>query len=81
MTIKLQQSQVWKLGDTFLRVVRVERLAVDYKQQRDPNSRKGSHHHVTKKEFCRLIKGAALMTDEEIFLTAPRPSGAPRPGQ
>ena len=28
MTIKLQQSQVWKLGDAFLRIVRVERLAV-----------------------------------------------------
>jgi hypothetical protein len=72
MTIKLQQGQVWKLDDTFLRIVRVERLAVDYKKQRDPNSRKGWHHHVTKKEFCRLIKGATLMTDEEIFLTPPK---------
>jgi hypothetical protein len=50
----------------------VERLAVDYKKQRDPNSSKGSHHHATKKEFCRLIKGATLMTDQEIFLTPPK---------
>jgi len=72
MAIKLQQSQVWKLGDAFLRIVRVERLAVDYKKQRDPNSKKGTHHHVTKKEFCRLIKGATLLTDEEIFLAPPK---------
>ena len=67
MTIKLQQSQVWKLDDAFLRIVRVERLAVDYKRQRDPHSKKGTHHHVTKKEFCRLIKGATLLSNREIF--------------
>jgi hypothetical protein len=69
--MKLQQSQVWKKGDSYLRIVRVERLAVDYKAQRDPNSKKGTHHHATKKEFCRLIKDATLLTDQEIFLTPP----------
>lgn len=72
MSLKLQQSQVWKVGNAYLRVVRVERLAVDYKQQPSPNSKKGTHHHVTKKEFCRLIKGATLLTDEEIFLAPPK---------
>jgi hypothetical protein len=52
--------------------VRVERLAVDYKTTRDPNSRKGRHHHVTKKEFCRLLKDATLLNDQEIFLTPPQ---------
>lgn len=69
--MKLQQSQVWKFGDAYLRVVRVERLAVDYKRQRNPNSNKGTHHHVTKKEFCRLIKNATLLTDEQILLVPP----------
>jgi hypothetical protein len=73
MTIKLQQSQVWKLDDIFLRIVRVERLAVDFKTQSSPNSKKGTHHHVTKKEFCRLIKDATLLTDQEIFLAPPTP--------
>lgn len=72
MSLKLQQSQVWKLENVHFRVVRVERLAVDYKQQPSPNSKKGTHHHVTKKEFCRLIKGATLLTDEEIFLAPPK---------
>jgi hypothetical protein len=72
MSLKLQQSQVWKLGNVYLRIVRVERLSVDYKQQPSPNSKKGTHHHVTKKEFCRLIKGATLMTEEELFLAPPK---------
>jgi hypothetical protein len=71
MAIKLKQSQVWKLGDAYLRVVRVERLAVDYKKQRAANSSKGTHHHVTKKEFCRLIKDATLVDDEETSPTPP----------
>ena len=72
MPLKLQQSQVWKQGNTYLRIVRVERLAVDFKTQSDPNSKKGTHQHATKKEFCRLLKGATLMTDQEIFLVPPK---------
>ncbi len=70
--MKLKQSQVWKKGEAYLRIVRLERLAVDYKEMPSPNSSKGTHHHVTKKEFCRLIKDAALLTDQEIFLAPPR---------
>ena len=72
MAIKLQQSQVWKKGNLYLRLVRVERLAVDYKTMTDPNGKKGTHHHATKKEFCRLIKAATLLTDQEIFLIPPK---------
>jgi hypothetical protein len=69
--MKLQQSQVWKRGGHYLRIVRVERLSVDYKTTHSPHARKGTHHHVTKKEFCRLLKEATLLTDQEIFLTPP----------
>jgi hypothetical protein len=71
MAIKLQQSQIWKIGDTFLRIVRLERLAVDYKRLVDPNSKEGTHHHVSKKEFCRLIKGATLVTAEKEIVFPP----------
>jgi hypothetical protein len=70
--MKLKQSQVWKKGDCYFRIVRLERLSVDYKEMPSPNSNKGTHHHVTKKEFCRMIKDAALLTDREIFLAPPR---------
>lgn len=72
LRMKLKQSQVWKKDDCYFRIVRLERLSVDYKEMPGPNSRQGTHHHVTKKEFCRMIKDAALLTDQEIFLAPPR---------
>jgi hypothetical protein len=64
--MKLQQNQVWRQGDSCYRIVKLERLAVHYKDVKDFGTGEGSHHHVTKKEFCRLIKGATLLTQEEI---------------
>ncbi len=58
--LKLQQGQIWKLGDSFLRITRLERLAVEYKTALTPISKTGTIHAVTKKEFCRLIKPAVL---------------------
>jgi hypothetical protein len=66
MKLKLQQGQVWKKGEEFLRIVHLERLEVKYKTVKDLAEREGSHHHVTKKEFCRLIKGATLLSAEEV---------------
>jgi hypothetical protein len=59
--MKLLQNQVWKQGDEFFRIVVLERLAVRYKAMKDPATGEGKHHSVTKKEFCRLIKGATLL--------------------
>jgi hypothetical protein len=58
--MKLQQGQVWKQGGEFLRIVRLERLQVEYKSMTDPASKDGTHLRATKKEFCRLLKNAAL---------------------
>jgi hypothetical protein len=59
--MKLQQDQVWQQGDTYLRILHLERLKVRYKQMKDVTSKAGTHHDVSKKEFCRLIKGATLL--------------------
>ena len=59
--MKLEQGQVWKVGEEFVRVVELHRLEVKYKAMRDLSTREGTHHHVTKKQFCRLIKGGALV--------------------
>ena len=64
--MKLQQDQVWRQGDEFLRIVRLERLAVEYKQMKNLVTREGKHFQVSKKEFCRLIKTATLLSPEEI---------------
>jgi hypothetical protein len=62
--MKLQQGQLWKTTDTILRLVKLERLAVEYKAipAAGPGVEpgEGTHHRVTKKEFCRLIKGATM---------------------
>ena len=64
--MKLAQNQVWKRGDEYLRIVRLERLEVQYKAISNLLSGEGTHHHVSKKEFSRLIKGATLLTQQEV---------------
>jgi len=64
--MKLQQGQIWKQGEILLRIVRLERLEVEYKAFTDPASKEGTHHHVTKKEFCRLVKKATLQYPAEV---------------
>ena len=59
---KLQQDQVWITDNGFVRIVRLERLSVTYKLLHDLASRDGTHHQATKKEFCRIIQSATLLT-------------------
>ncbi|MCC6821026.1 MAG: hypothetical protein IT579_09875 [Verrucomicrobia subdivision 3 bacterium] len=61
ITIKLRQGQVWQSGGEFLRIVRLERLQVEYKSTITLAAKKGIHHRVSKKEFCRLLKKASLL--------------------
>lgn len=58
--LKLQQGQTWHANGEYLRIVKLERLSVEYKSLLDPMTKDGTHHTATKKEFCRLIKGATL---------------------
>lgn len=70
--LKLQQGQVWKAGDDYLRIVDLQRLEVKYKAMKDLSAREGTHHHVTKKDFCRLIKGATLLPPNETRTDEPQ---------
>ena len=60
--MKLVQGQVWKKEAQYIRLVRLERLAVVYKTMPDLETKEGVIHQATKKEFCRLIKGTTLQT-------------------
>jgi hypothetical protein len=60
----LEQGQVWKKGDEYLRIVTWERLAIEFKAMIDLESKEGQVQRVTKKEFCRMIKGATLHRPE-----------------
>jgi len=59
--MKLKQNQVWKQGDLYFRIVRLDRLVVEFKEMKAPDTKDGTHHTSSKKEFCRIIKGAALL--------------------
>ena len=76
--MKLQQGQVWQVGEDYLRIVHLERLEVKYKLMRDLVSGSGPHHHVTKKEFCRLIKHGVMCSPAGAQVrpapTSPAPS-------
>jgi len=64
--LKLQQDQVWKIGDGYVRIVRLERLSVAYKVLQNIATRDGTHHEVSKKEFTRLIKAGSLLSPDEV---------------
>ncbi len=59
--MRLEQGQVWKKTNMFYRIVQLERKAVEYKEMVNEISPDGTHRYATKKEFCRLIKGAELL--------------------
>ncbi|MCW0216749.1 MAG: hypothetical protein OJI67_00375 [Prosthecobacter sp.] len=64
--MKLQQDQVWHQGDLYLRIVHWDRTFIVYKAMENLETRQGTEQQVSKKEFCRLIKGATLLTNEEV---------------
>jgi hypothetical protein len=64
--MKLQEGQVWKLDQQYVRIVHLERLVVDFKTVQNLKTKWGTHHHATKKEFCRLLKNAVLLSPAEI---------------
>lgn len=63
--MKLRQNQLWRQGDDLYRIVKLERLSVEYKKVDESDPENGTHHTATKKEFCRLIKGAVELESQQ----------------
>jgi hypothetical protein len=42
--------------------VKLERLAVEYKSMTNLGNKEGTLHQTSKKDFCRLLKGAHLLS-------------------
>jgi hypothetical protein len=61
--MKLQQGQMWKKGNDYVRIVHWERLAIEYKLIEGTPNRRGKVYRVTKKEFCRMLQGAELLVN------------------
>jgi len=71
--MKLQQGQVWQCGKEFVRIVHLARLEVGYKSATDLKFTDGTHQHTSKKDFCRLLKGAKLLTTSKPAKYSPLP--------
>jgi hypothetical protein len=59
--MKLRQGQIWKREKEYIRIVRLERLEVEYKSLTSLASKTGTKQVTSKKDFCRLLKGARLL--------------------
>jgi hypothetical protein len=59
--MKLQQGQLWKKGNEYIRIVQWARLDIEYKLMTELESGEGTFHELGKKDFCRLLKGAQLI--------------------
>ena len=64
--MKLCQGQTWKQGPQYLRIVRLERLEVEYKSMTSLHTKEGRKLVTSKKDFCRLLKQARLLTPAKI---------------
>jgi hypothetical protein len=69
--MKLEQGQIWKKGDEYIRIVEWARMSIEYKLMKNPASKIGTVHHAKKKDFCRLLKGAVLVMPERSDTAEP----------
>jgi hypothetical protein len=71
LSMKLEQGQIWKKGDEYIRIVEWARMSIQYKVMKNPATKIGTVHQAKKKDFCRLLKGAALVMPEKADNTEP----------
>ncbi|MEJ0090725.1 MAG: hypothetical protein WDM80_13405 [Limisphaerales bacterium] len=63
--MKLCQGQVWKKDKEYIRIVKLERLTVEYKSMPNLGNKEGTLHQTSKKDFCRLLKQARLLAPDK----------------
>ncbi|MFM2082233.1 MAG: hypothetical protein RL380_924 [Verrucomicrobiota bacterium] len=71
--MKLSQAQIWKKDGQYLRIVRLERLEVEYKTHTSLVGKDGVKTVTSKKDFCRLLKGATLLPPPKK-ISPPKPT-------
>lgn len=61
--MKLKQGQIWKTENAYVLIVEWHRMNIAYQsaESREALENGGEVIHVSKKEFCRLLKGAELV--------------------
>ena len=64
-----------------MRIVRLERLEVEYKAMASLTTKEGTAQVTSKKDFCRLLKGAHLLSPDKQILPVRKDAGAAAPVQ
>jgi hypothetical protein len=73
MALKLRQGQLWKHGAEFIRIVKLERLEVEYLTFKKLKSGAGQPQHTSKKDFCRLLKSCTLLDPKRATPATSKP--------
>jgi hypothetical protein len=63
--MRLKQGQVWVKKNQYFRITEWSRLTIKYKLSFSLNGAEERLEEVSKKEFCRLIKGAELYEEKQ----------------
>ena len=63
--MKLKQGQVWKKGNKYYRITEWARMTIRYKLSYTLHAPEEPVVEVSKKEFCRLLKGAELCEESD----------------
>ena len=59
--MRLFQDQVYRKGERFLKIMRLDRYEVEFKTSDGDLKADGAVATLSKKEFCRLLKGMELV--------------------
>jgi hypothetical protein len=59
--VRIYQDEIYHKGEKFIRIVRLDRYEVEFKTMQGDPKGEGTVTTLVKKEFCRLLKGMALM--------------------
>ncbi len=63
--MRLFQDQIYRKGDQFIRIIRLDRYEVEFKTTKGEVKGDGPVQVFKKKEFCRLLKGMVLFVPEK----------------
>ena len=63
--MKLKQGQVWKKGNKYYRITEWARMTIRYKLSYTLHAPEEPVEEISKKEFCRLLKGAELCEETD----------------
>lgn len=73
--MRLFQDEIYQKGNTYIRIIRLDRYEVEFKQTEGDPKGEAEEQVLVKKEFCRLIRGMTRIFPVQKEGPAPKPKG------